>query len=78
MFEKVLIPTDFSNHARKITECLGDIPGVKEAILLNVITKPRIDSFFDPLAEIRVAEEVLAEEKGAMEASGIDPSLCHD
>ena len=37
MFEKVLIPTDFSKEAQKVLECMGEIPGLKEVILLNVV-----------------------------------------
>jgi len=37
MFEKVLIPTDFSEYAQKTLECVGDIPGVKEVVLLHVV-----------------------------------------
>lgn len=37
MFEKVLFPTDFSEYAQKTLECIGDIPGVKEVLLLHVV-----------------------------------------
>lgn len=37
MFEKVLIPTDFSEYAQKTLECIGDIPGVKEVVILHVV-----------------------------------------
>lgn len=37
MFEKVLFPTDFSEYAQKTLECIGDIPGVKEVVLLHVV-----------------------------------------
>jgi nucleotide-binding universal stress UspA family protein len=37
MFERVLIPTDFSRYAQKMQDCAAEIPGVKEIILLNVI-----------------------------------------
>lgn len=37
MFEKILIPTDFSEYAQKNLECIGEIPGVKEVILLHVV-----------------------------------------
>ncbi len=37
MFEKVLFPTDFSEYAQKTLEYTGDIPGVKEAVLLHVV-----------------------------------------
>jgi nucleotide-binding universal stress UspA family protein len=37
MFEKVLVPTDFSSYAHKMQECLADIPGIEEVVLLNVV-----------------------------------------
>lgn len=37
MYEKVLFPTDFSESVKKTLECIGDIPGVKEVLLLHVI-----------------------------------------
>lgn len=37
MFEKVLFPTDFSGYAQKTLECIGEIPGVNEVILLHVV-----------------------------------------
>lgn len=37
MFERILFPTDFSEHARMAMNCLAGIPGVKEIILLHVI-----------------------------------------
>ena len=36
MFEKVLLPTDFSEYARKTMEYVNEIPGIREAILLYV------------------------------------------
>ncbi len=49
MFEKVLIPTDFSNYAKNVIECIGEIPGVKDVVLLNVVTRPTITRFWDPV-----------------------------
>ncbi len=40
MFNKVLFPTDFSANAHKTLECIGEIPGVKEAVLLHVVAIP--------------------------------------
>ena len=63
MFEKVLIPTDFSNYAKNVIECIGEIPGVKDVVLLNVVTRPTITRFWDPVAEVKAAEKKLTEEK---------------
>src|SRR4030067_2854092 len=37
MFEKVLFPTDFSEYAQKMLECIGEIPGIKEVVLLHIV-----------------------------------------
>ena len=71
MFEQVLIPTDFSDHAEKVIECFGEIPGVNEVVLLNVVTRPAITRFWDPVAEVKVAEKRLTEEKGVVKVPGV-------
>ena len=72
MFEKVLIPTDFSNYAKNVIECIGEIPGVKDVVLLNVVTRPTITRFWDPVSEVKAAEKKLTEEKSSIKASGIN------
>jgi nucleotide-binding universal stress UspA family protein len=37
MFKKVLVPTDFSSYAHKMQECLAEMPGIEEVVLLNVV-----------------------------------------
>lgn len=37
MFENVLFPTDFSEYAQKTLGCIGEIPGVKEVVLLHIV-----------------------------------------
>ncbi|MCK9440862.1 MAG: universal stress protein [Methanothrix sp.] len=37
MFKKVLVPTDFSSYAHKMQECLADMPGIEEVVLLNIV-----------------------------------------
>ena len=71
MFEKVLIPTDFSDHAEKVIECVGEIPGVKEVMLLNVVTRPAITRFWSPVAEVKAAEKRLTEEKNVVKVPGV-------
>ena len=71
MFEKVLIPTDFSSHAEKVIECVGEIPGVKEVMLLNVVARPAITRFWDPAAEVKAAEKRLTEVKSVVKVPGV-------
>lgn len=75
MFEKVLIPTDFSKDARKVIECIGEIPGVKEVVLLNIVARDPLARVWDPVAEVRDAEKRLVEEKKAVAASGVDVKI---
>ena len=37
MYHKVLFPTDFSLPSQRITECIGQIPGIREVVLLHVV-----------------------------------------
>ncbi len=75
MFERILIPTDFSDYSKKVIECIGDVPGVKEVVLLNVLTRPTIDAFWDPWAEIKAAEDLLTEQKALIKSPGIKVSV---
>ena len=72
MFEKVLVPTDFSAHAHKVLECVGNIQYVKEVVLLNAVARPTLTRFWDPVAEVNDAEKKLAEEKKLIKLPGID------
>ncbi len=40
MFQKILFPTDFSANANKTLDCIGEIPGVKDVVLLHVVAVP--------------------------------------
>lgn len=37
MFERILMPTDFSDSSQRTVGCVGQIPGVREVVLLHVI-----------------------------------------
>jgi len=72
MFEKVLIPTDFSSHAKKVIECVGEIPGLCELLLLNVVARDPLARVWDPVAEVKEAEKSLMNEKGSIKTPGIN------
>ena len=63
MFEKVLVALDFSAHSQTILDCIRDIPGLKEVVLLHVVdaTAPSRHGWtHDPHIEnikIRMAEK---------------------
>ncbi len=49
MFGRVLVATDFSRHADRTLECIGEIPGMEEILLVHVLTTspvPERSSFF--------------------------------
>ena len=72
MFEKVLVPTDFSSHAKKVVECIGQIPGIKQVVLLSVISRSVITRVWDPVAELKEVEARLMEEKKLIDAPGVE------
>ena len=43
MFKRVLVATDFSAHADTMLECIGQIPGMEEILLVHVINGSRSD-----------------------------------
>lgn len=72
MFEKILVPTDFSSHAKKVVECIGQIPGIKQVVLLSVISRSVITRVWDPVAELKEVEARLMEEKKLIDAPGVE------
>ena len=71
MFEKILVPTDFSNYAKNVIERIDEIPGVKEVVLLHVVARPTLTRLWDPVAEVRVAEKRLMEAKNSLIIPGV-------
>ena len=71
MYEKVLIPTDFSKHSEKLVECIGDIPGLKEVILLNVVSRDPLARVWSPENEVKEATKKLESEKNRLEKLGL-------
>ncbi|MDD1664496.1 MAG: GNAT family N-acetyltransferase [Methanomicrobiales archaeon] len=37
MFPRVLLPTDFSPHAERTIQCIGEVPGIQDLLLLHVL-----------------------------------------
>jgi len=76
MFEKVLVPTDFSKYSQKVLECVGGLPGVKEVVLLNVIgPSDPLARVWDPGARLEEAKEKLSEQAKMLEAQGLVVTL---
>ncbi len=80
MFEKILIPTDFSDYARYIVECMHEIPGARRVVLLHVVNSKAKSNgrwFFgngkgESLKEV---QGEMNEEKVFMNSLGMDVSV---
>jgi nucleotide-binding universal stress UspA family protein len=72
MFEKVLLPMDFSTDSERVLEYVREIPGAREVILLHVVdaTRPALTGG-DPTEEQRRARTLLEERRQALERHGI-------
>lgn len=58
MFEKVLILTDFSEHSRRLLDCISGISGIREIVLLYVIKDVRSPMGTETVEEfVRTAAE---------------------
>jgi nucleotide-binding universal stress UspA family protein len=72
MFEKVLLPTDFSTDSERVLRYVKDIPGVQEVILLHVVdaTRQSVKGWTHG-PEIENAKILLEENRQALEKSGV-------
>jgi nucleotide-binding universal stress UspA family protein len=72
MFEKVLLPTDFSADSQRVLGYVKDIPGVREVILLHVVdaTRQSVKGWTHGPA-IENAKILLEENRQVLEKSGV-------
>lgn len=71
MFEKVLVALDFSAYSQRIFDCINEIPGIEEVVLLHVVdaTSPlKLGWTTGPYLEN--AKLLMAEKKEALEHLG--------
>lgn len=68
MNQTILVPTDFSKHSQKILECISELPGEKDMVLLHVIRRSIVSRAWDPAAEVQKAEKMLEEQKSYLQA----------
>lgn len=68
MFQKILIPTDFSRYSQNLLECIAELPGEKSVVLLHVIQRKTVERAWDPAAEVSEAQERIEEQKHYLEA----------
>lgn len=63
LLEKVVFPTDFSTYAQAVFECVKDLRGVGEVILVNVIDSRKYPSSSVEILTIRARAELAKLEK---------------
>jgi len=79
MFGKVLVPTDFSEYAKKTMVCLTRIPGIHEVVLLHVFDATRhTKRGWTYEAQIENARIQLEEEKKFLEQRGFSVKVTVD
>jgi nucleotide-binding universal stress UspA family protein/GNAT superfamily N-acetyltransferase len=77
MFKRVLVATDFSARADRTLECIGEIPGMEEIVLVHVIDQQQMEvnaSLLHPghILPARAAADTLDDKKRHLEqATGI-------
>jgi len=76
MFEKVLLPTDFSTDSQRALGCIPDIPGVRKVILLHVVDATRQSlRGWEHGPHIENAKILLEENRQVLEKSGIQADV---
>lgn len=63
MLKKILVPTDFSKHSQKILECISELAGDKDVVLLHVIRRSAVSRAWDPAAEVEKAKKIIEDQK---------------
>ncbi|HOT06110.1 MAG TPA: universal stress protein [Methanotrichaceae archaeon] len=71
MFEKILVPVDFSTHSAKSAQCAAQFPGVKEMVLLHVMVKDPLARIWDPVEDLKKARSKLDAMGGEIAKSGV-------
>jgi nucleotide-binding universal stress UspA family protein len=71
MYEKILVATDFSQYSEKIIDCVGEIPGVKEVVLLHVLSKDPLARVWSPGDEIKQAEKQMKASVNALQDANL-------
>ena len=76
MFQKILVPTDFSKYSEKVLECVRELPGAKEVVLLNVVgPADPLARVWDPGGRIEEVKVKLSEQKKILENRGLNVKI---
>ena len=72
MFRKVLVALDFSAYSQKIFDCISEIPGIQEVVLLHVVDATHPSKLgWTSAPYIENAKLLMAEKKEALEHLGL-------
>ena len=71
MYEKILVGADFSKYTNPLLDCIGEIPGVKEVVLLNIIPRDPLARAWSPGDEEKAVAKKLEELKKPLEEKGL-------
>lgn len=63
MFEKILIPTDFSRYSQNVLECITELSSQKDVVLLHVVQRSPLSRSWDPASEVEKANEMIEKQK---------------
>lgn len=63
MFQKILVPTDFSKYSQNVLECITEIPSQKDVVLLHIIQMSPLSRSWDPVSEVEKANEMIEKQK---------------
>ena len=76
MFEKVLVPTDFSKYSQQVLECVKELPGLSDVVLLHVIgPADPLARVWDPGGRIDKSKAMLAEQSKILEGRGLNVKM---
>lgn len=73
MFERVLFPTDFSAYSQKVLECIKELPGLRDVVLLHVIDPGDFrENIWDSGGRIDEASSKLHQQKSFLDGSSFE------
>ncbi|HUT38303.1 MAG TPA: universal stress protein [Methanoregula sp.] len=80
MFEKVLVPLDFSVYSQKILDRIRDIPGIQEVVLLHVVdaTRPSGLVWKNGHPQLKNTQLLMEEKKEFLENLGLKVDIRTD
>lgn len=79
MFEKVLVALDFSAYSQKILDCISEIPGVQEVVLLHVVDATHPSKLgWTHEQYIENVKLLMAEKKESLEHPGLKVDISVD